>query len=239
MFQVQLDTSSDTANSNSDPTQKILTLANLLSISRLPLGGLAVYCLALNETFWAVALFVIAAVTDFLDGFVARRAQINDEKPNKWGVILDPVADKLFAIAILVGVILYREFPLWIAGLILVRDLGILVIGSFLLRGRDMVVPSNLPGKYYFAALAVLLVSYLTQFDFGISFLLPLTGLFWLWSTISYVILHKRIYVDQITPESDSSPGSDRFAWLRISLTCLFSAIYLYKFLTDTPFLNW
>lgn len=230
---------SDSYESYTELSDKLITPANLLSLSRFPLGVLTYIALARGENFAAVALFVLAAVTDFLDGFFARRLQRRNHRPNKWGVILDPVADKVFAIIVLVGIIAYRDFPLLLAALIVVRDLGILIAGSRLLKGKNLVVPSNLPGKYYFAALAVLLVSHLALFESGVEIFLPLAGLFWIWSSVSYVIVHKRAYVDGIPPAKSESERTRRLAGVRIALTLAVSALYLYLFFTEQPYTNW
>ncbi|MBN4076420.1 CDP-alcohol phosphatidyltransferase family protein [Gemmatimonas aurantiaca] len=234
---------SDISDKVTPISTKIFTPANLLSLSRIPLAALTVYCLAQDKTFYAVALFVVAAITDFLDGFAARISEKRTGVRNKWGEILDPVSDKIFAIVTLVGILMYRELPLWMAGMIVIRDVGIVLAGSLLLRGRDVIVQSNLPGKYYFASLSVLLVSYLTMFDFGVLMLLPLTGLLWLWSTVSYVVTHKRLYVDNIVPKRPDNDGettmTDRLSWLRTAITVTISLIYLYKFFVEQPYLNW
>ena len=81
---------------------------------------------------------------------------------------MERIADKVLAACLVVFLILYRAFPLWLAGVIIGRDLLIMMCGAILLRGRKVVVPSNLTGKYAFTAIVILLCSYVLRFEFGI-----------------------------------------------------------------------
>lgn len=72
---------------------------------------------------WAVTVFVIAALTDFVDGLIARRFN----QSTKLGAILDPIADKLLVLTavITLSAVQWGEdwsIPIWFAGLVIVRD---------------------------------------------------------------------------------------------------------------------
>ena len=71
-----------------------LTLANLLTIIRLLIVPFFVTAIYYQEFTWALALFFIAAVTDGLDGFIARAFN----QKTQLGTILDPMADKLLLV---------------------------------------------------------------------------------------------------------------------------------------------
>ncbi|GAC1684137.1 MAG: CDP-alcohol phosphatidyltransferase family protein [Gemmatimonadaceae bacterium] len=72
--------------------QRVLrTLPNMLSLSRLVLAG----CFPIVRTAGdRAALIGVAAITDFLDGFIARRARLT----SKWGALIDPIADRAFVL---------------------------------------------------------------------------------------------------------------------------------------------
>jgi CDP-diacylglycerol--glycerol-3-phosphate 3-phosphatidyltransferase len=71
----------------------------------------------------ALASFVIAAVTDFFDGWLARRWKVE----SLFGAILDPIADKVLIGAALVVLSMVGELPWWVTIVVLVREVGITV----------------------------------------------------------------------------------------------------------------
>ncbi len=165
--------------------REIRQLPNLLSISRVLLTPLVGYYLSkntLHATHIAALLLILAGITDGLDGFLARRLKQTSEL----GRILDPLADKIMAGVLVILLILYRDFPIWLAGIIIGRDGLILLAGLLLLGGRKVVVPSNLTGKYAFTAIAFLIGSYVYRFPFGIT----LTT----WATVILVVVSTLLY---------------------------------------------
>jgi CDP-diacylglycerol--glycerol-3-phosphate 3-phosphatidyltransferase len=209
--------------------RQLLTIPNLLSLSRVALTPVVAYALSRNDNtgiYLCVAVFVVAAVTDGLDGYLARR--LNQVTPV--GIALDPIADKVFAGAIGLFLLIYREFPLWLAAIIIGRDLIILAAGSILLRGRTVSLPSNLTGKYAFAAIAVLLGSYIIRFPFGIELLtwitLPLIAL----SLLNYARVFACIRYGKKPPMFADKAV---YKWTRGLVTWSLSAWYLYRLYTD------
>ncbi len=167
-------------------------LPNLLSLSRIAMTPVIGYFLWLDTsqaTAICVGLLFVAGITDGLDGLLARRMGLISEI----GKALDPIADKFMAGALLVLLIFFREFPIWLAALIIGRDLLILVAGLLLLKGRRIVIGSNLTGKYTFTAIALLLGSYVIRFDFGIRLLTPITIALIILSTILYTRVFLRV----------------------------------------------
>jgi phosphatidylglycerophosphate synthase len=105
----------------------LLSLPNLLSLSRLPLGG--VFWVALGpaeprptpgRAAAAVGVMGVAAVTDMLDGYLARRRGADSAGAGSW---LDPVCDKLFVGAVLAALHVLRGVPLGLLALIVTREL--------------------------------------------------------------------------------------------------------------------
>lgn len=127
-------------------------------------------------------IIIIAGFSDMLDGFLARKLN----QRSRLGLYLDPLSDKLFAIIVILVLIFTRDFPIWLAIVIFIRDLAILVGGWMVGKKSGQIQPSQLPGKYYFASLAVLLGSYIIYFDFGIRMFTIIVLVFYIWSSVSY-----------------------------------------------------
>jgi len=90
----------------------------------------------------AAAVFVVGALTDTLDGYLARRWDTST-RTGQW---LDPLADKALVAAPIVTLAVQGLFPVWAAVLILVREVGIALLRVFLgARGRSM--PATWPAK--------------------------------------------------------------------------------------------
>ena len=209
--------------------QEFVQLPNLLSLSRIPLAALAMYFLAQSDAYsaiTAVTVLTVAGITDGLDGYLARRRG----QVTPLGVALDPIADKLFAIILVAGLIMYRDFPVWMAAAIVGRDLLILGGGLLISRNRAISLPSNLTGKYAFAATVVLLVSYVIRYEFGIQIMTVFTVVLLAASLVSYT----RVFV--LVRRGGAVSGFEDTAItrnLRRGATWLVSAVYVVKLYLD------
>lgn len=91
---------------------------------------------------WALGLFLLAAVTDTVDGWLARRLV----GPTRWGQLADPAADKALVIGTL-GVLAARgELSWWPVVIVVLREVAVTVQRQRLLR-RDVVMPASSFGK--------------------------------------------------------------------------------------------
>jgi CDP-diacylglycerol--glycerol-3-phosphate 3-phosphatidyltransferase len=98
---------------------------------------LAVLLLAQETTasYVAAAIFVAAAATDGLDGYLARRYSAST-RTGQW---LDPLADKILVSTPVVIMTALGDFPLWAAIVLVAREIGVSVLRAYLgLRGRSM-----------------------------------------------------------------------------------------------------
>lgn len=114
-------------------------LANFLSYSRIILIPLFIYLLAVNDLWLALIVFGIASITDFFDGWVARR--FNQE--SEFGKFIDPIADKFLVIASLIAIIwldpYFRGYDSWMIVVIAGRDVLITVMRWLAIRkGRSL-----------------------------------------------------------------------------------------------------
>jgi cardiolipin synthase len=108
-------------------SQPIFTIANQLTLLRMALTPILVVLVVSHEPTWALVVFVVAGVTDLLDGFIARRGH----QQTKLGAMLDPVADKLLLGSSYVALTwtngLETRIPVWLTIIILGRDAIIVV----------------------------------------------------------------------------------------------------------------
>ncbi|HEV8473231.1 MAG TPA: CDP-diacylglycerol--glycerol-3-phosphate 3-phosphatidyltransferase [Methylomirabilota bacterium] len=104
-------------------------LANSLTVLRILLIPVFVSLLVYGRPGLAFVVFVTAAVTDLLDGYVARRRG----SQSRLGAFLDPMADKLLLISSFVTLTWLKALPFWIAAVVISRDV-ILVVGALVIH---------------------------------------------------------------------------------------------------------
>ena len=110
----------------------LLTIPNVLSFARLALIPVFLGFLITGQDVLALVVLVAGGVTDFLDGFLARRLH----QVTRLGKLLDPVADRLTILSATIG-LTYRGFlPMWLLLVVLARDVGMLCLGVVLARHR-------------------------------------------------------------------------------------------------------
>jgi CDP-diacylglycerol---glycerol-3-phosphate 3-phosphatidyltransferase len=123
------------------PLPGLVNIANALTVVRILLVPVFVVCLFAGGTGWrlaALAVFVVASVTDLLDGRLARsRGLVTD-----FGKIADPIADKALTGAALISLSVLGELPGWVTALILIREVGVTVLRFVVLR-RGVIAASQ------------------------------------------------------------------------------------------------
>jgi CDP-diacylglycerol--glycerol-3-phosphate 3-phosphatidyltransferase len=111
---------------------------NIISVLRVLLVPLLVVLILARErstSYVAAMVFVVAAATDGLDGYLARR-HASTSRTGQW---LDPLADKVLVAAPVITLAALGEFPVWAAVVIVSREIGISLLRVVLgLRGRGM-----------------------------------------------------------------------------------------------------
>jgi cardiolipin synthase len=104
-----------------------LNLPNLISLGRLLLVPLAI-SLILEGDYWvAFWIFVVAGVSDALDGFIAKRF----DRRTRLGALLDPLADKALLVSVYVTLGVAGQLWAWLVVLVVFRD--VMIVGGFLL----------------------------------------------------------------------------------------------------------
>ena len=181
----------------------VWTLPNLLSLFRILIIPLLVYLLSFPDrrsALWAAALFLIAAITDYFDGYFARR----NKSVSDLGKILDPLADKLMVASALVMLAAMDRpgepsVPAWLVVIILARESAVTVIRGIALSD-GIIMQSEPLGKYKFILQAYAIVALLLHyrywgFDFfvaGMYFLL-LSAIIAVWSGVNYHVQFFRL----------------------------------------------
>jgi len=166
----------------------ILNLPNILTMTRIaaiPLLAVLLMSPTRPAGFWAAAVFSLASVTDWLDGYLARRMGI----VTIFGKFLDPIADKLIVMAALIMILPFGRVPAWMVLVILGREIIITGLRGIASSEGIVIQASNL-GKFKTIFQLVAIIGLLLHYDynwlFGIEHQLVQVnmhnvGMFFLW----------------------------------------------------------
>lgn len=183
-------------------TDRVWTLPNLLSLARLAVLPVFLWLVLGPEwDWWALGLLMAAGISDFLDGYFARRWN----QRSRLGAILDPVADRLYILAVIVALALREVIPWWLALIIPLRDLLLWGLVPLLRTRGYSALPVHFLGK---AATANLLYAFPLLFlgdnsgsvgdlaqVFGWAFVVWGVGLYW-WAGVLYAFQVYRMMID-------------------------------------------
>jgi cardiolipin synthase len=140
-------------------------LPNLISLARLLLAPLSVYMIAERRWPEALAIFVIAGLSDALDGWIARRFDLRSEL----GAYLDAIADKALLVCNYIALAVIGRIPLYLALLVVTRDL--MIVGAVMLcwvMGKPMLISPHILSKANTAAQIAFVVALLGALAFGV-----------------------------------------------------------------------
>ena len=144
----------DSKSKITDP-ERILTLANFVSLLRVILVIPIIYYLPNPDKKWILAILVIIVIaSDMLDGYIARRAH----EVTHLGMWLDPLADSIVIVSVAFYLVLSGTFPMWFLVFFLVRYIAIVLPGVYLINHSHFVNSANIPGKFATGAVAIMLV---------------------------------------------------------------------------------
>jgi cardiolipin synthase (CMP-forming) len=182
---------------------RVLTVPNLLSFVRL--AGVPLFLwlvLGPEADGLALAVLLVSGVTDWLDGYLARRLH----QTSRLGAILDPVADRLYILAVVIGLAWRDIIPWWLALLLPARDLMLWGLVPFLRTRGYHALPVHFLGKaatfnllYAFPLLLLGdgegVVATLAKV-FGWAFAIWGTGLYW-WAGLLYAWQVRKLLADR------------------------------------------
>ena len=183
-------------------TNRVWTIPNVISIIRL--AGVPVFLwlvLGPEADGWALVVLMVSGVTDYLDGYLARKLN----QTSKLGEILDPVVDRLYILSTVIGLAVRDIIPIWLAVLLPLRDALLWVLVPFLRTRGYSSLPVHFLGK---AATAALLYAFplllLGDGDgvvatlakvFGWAFAIWGTALYW-WAGLLYAWQVRKLLAD-------------------------------------------
>lgn len=139
------------------------TVSNGLSLLRIVLVVPITFLLYHEgeNRFLIVSLIVLAVLTDYLDGALARRAG----RTTELGKIIDPVADKIALAAVALVLTLEGRLPVWFLFMAGGRDLIILMVGLYIKLRRGIVLQSNFTGKWTSGIIALYVTLVILRLD--------------------------------------------------------------------------
>jgi cardiolipin synthase len=196
-------------------SSRIVTIPNILSLLRLLLIPVFLVLLVFGYYGWALLLIAVSAITDFVDGYVARHFN----QVSRLGQLLDPAVDRLFILSTLIGLGYVDVLPWWLVAVIIGRDLLLLVLGVVLANHRFGPLPVHHLGKMgtyaILFAMPVLLAA--AAFPDVAAVALPLgwaaaiwgVFLYW-WAGVAYILQAARMIREVRVAPASASDTVDR-----------------------------
>ncbi|MBI5642390.1 MAG: CDP-alcohol phosphatidyltransferase family protein [Deltaproteobacteria bacterium] len=165
----------------------MLNVPNLLTITRIILAPVFVFLIITDNAGTALAVFIIAALTDVADGFIARRFGLR----TNFGTKADPFADKFLMVCTFSALTFKGIIPVWLMLPVVIRDFALLGLVLFLKwSGREVKVRTTIPGKAatFLQAVSVLYAIIVNADDSVFTAVAALTVAFTIYTGFYYII---------------------------------------------------
>jgi len=138
-----------------------------------------------NSLNYSVMIFIIAGITDVLDGYIARKYNII----TKWGQAMDPLADKLMQLTVLVCFTIKNFVPIWVIIIYGIKEVSMIFGGIMMYTKKDkLVIPANSYGKIATVVFYIAILAIAFNFPFG-RFLMWIAAGLTLYAFARYFIL--------------------------------------------------
>ncbi len=168
-----------------------MTIANLITLLRFALVPAIIFAMSQGEMGWAMAGFIIAGLSDGIDGFVAR--QFNQR--SELGAYLDPLADKLLLVTVFAALGLLGELPIWLVILAVSRDgliMGAVLLSTIMQHPIAMrplfISKANTAFQIVLASLVLTELAFATSFGSARFWLIWTSALLTISSTAAYFV---------------------------------------------------
>ncbi|WP_352400664.1 CDP-diacylglycerol--glycerol-3-phosphate 3-phosphatidyltransferase [Anaerotignum sp.] len=174
-----------------------MNLPNKLTILRVILIPVFLLVLFLapvpTNRYVAVFIFVIASLTDFLDGYLARRWNL----VSNFGKFMDPLADKLLVMAALVSMVELGDLPSWVVIIILAREFAITGFRTLAMEA-NIVMAASWWGKVKTTVQMIMIVVVLLDLPFAYmgaveTILVALAVFFTIVSGVDYIVKNRQV----------------------------------------------
>lgn len=150
--------------------EKIWNVPNVLTMLRMALIPVYWVVFMQGHRYWALAIFIIASLTDLADGYIARKYHLI----TNFGKLMDPLADKLMVLSVMLSLALKKMVP-WAPLIILFAKELLMVLGGVLMLDKGLVVQAVRIGKIaQTCVVCSLVLSFFYDFFIGIHFPLHL-----------------------------------------------------------------
>ncbi len=151
-----------------------------------------------QQRLWAIAIFLVVALTDWLDGYLARKLdQVTD-----LGKFLDPLVDKLLVTAPLLALIHLQQIPAWGVFLIIAREL---TVAGWRVTGTKKIQGANIWGK----AKTVVQIAAIALLIYPINETGALVALILFWAAVALTLISGAIYLLPQTPDTSQEQPSE------------------------------
>lgn len=146
--------------------QDIVNVPNMLTMGRIVVIPLVMWLIVQGDPsscVYAALLFTAASITDWLDGYIARKRGL----VSITGKFLDPLADKLLIMAVLIVFVQTGQMPAWVVVVVVAREITITALRA-MASAEGMLIASSRGGKYKTAFQMVGLLALMVHFDYFI-----------------------------------------------------------------------
>lgn len=162
-----------------------MNIPNLLTIFRISLVPIFVIFVIHNDLWMALIIFILAGITDGLDGFIARLLN----QRTVVGAYLDPIADKMLLMSAYIGLAFKDMLPGWLSVIVVSRDIIILAgIAIISLMGKGTEIRPSIASKFttVFQILTIIIILYPFPI-FYIRLFIPITAVLTILSGLQYM----------------------------------------------------
>ncbi|QCX32294.1 CDP-diacylglycerol--glycerol-3-phosphate 3-phosphatidyltransferase [Caloramator sp. E03] len=166
-----------------------MNLANKITILRIILVPVFLFILAIKVKYGiyiATSVFIVAALTDTLDGYIARsRNQVT-----KFGKFLDPLADKLIVTAALISLVEMKKLPTWVVMIIIAREFAITGLRA-VAASEGVVIAASKWGKAKTVTQIIAIVASLTGLPYS-NYLITIAVIITIISGVDYIYKNRK-----------------------------------------------
>jgi CDP-diacylglycerol--glycerol-3-phosphate 3-phosphatidyltransferase len=166
--QPQLDVKTRRKEVRRSLAQDAVNLPNLLTFARILMIPLCLYYLDQNTPrsgFWAAIVFTLAAITDILDGYLARKLGV----VSVLGKLIDPLADKLIVMATLVWLVPMGRMPAWAVIVLLAREFSVTALRS-VAASEGVIISAGQEGKTKTALQMIGIIALLVGYPYHLNY---------------------------------------------------------------------
>jgi cardiolipin synthase len=165
-----------------------MTIPNILTLGRIALIPVAVALLFADDPavrWWAFALYAVLALTDFLDGWLARKL----DQQSALGALMDPIADKVLVAALVIALVARGDIAGWdvaAAMLVLAREFLVSGLREYL-GARAAALPVTRLAKWKTTSQLVAIALFILVPLFGADFALAASALWWIAAALTLI----------------------------------------------------